>query len=118
MNDFEFAQALISLDNLIKSDRVREAEIFFEEIKQKLDLPLDDEKLTRLESYREKILQARERQSGKDEVNYSQNELIQLVIKEQRLQFHVMKDILWYLKFFFWVLVISLILAVLLALLS
>lgn len=112
MNDFEFAEALIRLDELIKRGELGEAEILYEEVKERLDTFSDGEKFSRLETYWEKIAKAREVQKRNEVVNISQSEIFQTVIKEQRRQFEVMKEILWYLKFFFWLTIIGLILMV------
>jgi hypothetical protein len=117
MDDFEFSESIIRLEKLIKKEKTGKAEMLYEGIKEKLDTSLDGEKFTKLESYWEKISNGRESKRRDDVANVSQNELFNLVIKEQRRQFEVTKDILWYIKFFFWLTIIGLVLLILISIL-
>lgn len=109
MNDFEFSKSLVRLDELINERLYEEAELLYERIKNKLDTFSDEERFTRLEGFWDKIAEGRDVKKY-ETVSLSISGLIESLKKEQGKQLDVMIDIRWYLKFFFWLAVIGLIL--------
>ncbi|SDZ59659.1 MULTISPECIES: hypothetical protein [Rhodonellum] len=112
MENFEFEKSLKKLEEFISEGLALEAGILYDRIRESLDLYSDEDKYIQLESYSEKINDAKQIRRRNEVLGAATEEFFNSVIKEQKRQFEVMTDIRWYLKFFFWLAVIGLILMV------
>lgn len=110
MEKLDFEQSCKKLDEFISEGLVMEASMLYDRLRESLDLQLDDDKFIQLENYSEKINDAKEIQKRNEVLGAATEKFFNSVIKEQKMQFDVMTDIRWYLKFFFWLAIIGFIL--------
>jgi single-stranded DNA-specific DHH superfamily exonuclease len=110
MDVFEFSQILIRINELIESGNTDDAENLFFKVEEKLKHENSREELKRLDLFRKKIGDAKSKRSEIILPAKSDNELLLMISKGQKHQNETLISIEWYLKFFFWLAVIGLIL--------
>ncbi|MEB2784878.1 hypothetical protein [Algoriphagus persicinus] len=112
MDAYKFSQVLIRINELIESGNIKDAEQSLIQLEEELvkDDSLDE--LNRLTIFWEKIEKYKKSEPNFSSTEQSENDLLSLVVTGQKVQNETLKSIEGYLKFFFWLAVIGLILIV------
>jgi hypothetical protein len=113
MDSFEFSQYLVRLNDLIESKNIKDSEFLLDQLKEKLEGrdDLEDES-KRLKIFEAKLDQIKANIPEIQLPERTDSELLSMVIKEMKVQHGTLKNIEWYLKFYFWLTIIGLILIV------
>lgn len=112
MDAYEFSQALVKIDELIGSGNIKGAEQYLIQLEEKLAKDNSTEELNRLEIFWSKIEEVKKNTTNTSSPDSTENELLSRMLKGQKIQNETLKSIEGYLKFFFWLAVIGLILIV------
>ena len=112
MDAFEFSQALIRINELIESGNIKDAEQSLIQLEEKLAKDNSLEELNRLDIFWTKIEELKKNTSNISPPEQPDNELLSMMVKGLKVQNETLKSIEGYLKFFFWLAVIGLILIV------
>ena len=112
MDAYEFSQALVKIDELIGSGNIKDAEQYLIQLEEKLAKNNSTEELNRLVFFWNKIEEFKKNTTNISPTESTENELLSMMLKGQKIQNETLKSIEGYFKFFFWLAVIGLILIV------
>jgi hypothetical protein len=112
MDAYEFSKVLIKIDELIESGNIKDAEHSLIQLEEKLAKDNSQEELNSLEAYWTKIGEIKKNTPNISPPEQPDNELLSIMVKGLKVQNETLKSIEGYLKFFFWLAVIGLILIV------
>jgi len=112
MDAYKFSQAQIKIDELIESGNIMDAEQSLIQLEEKLAQDNSQEELNSLETFWTKIGEIKKNTANISPDESSENELLSRMLKGQKIQNETLKSIEGYLKFFFWLAIIGLVLIV------
>jgi hypothetical protein len=112
MDAYKFSQAQIKINELIESGNIKDAEQSLVQLEEKLAQDNSQEELNSLEAYWTKIGEIKKNIPNISPPEQADNELLSIMVKGLKVQNETLKSIEGYLKFFFWVAIIGLILIV------
>lgn len=112
MDAYDLAKALVKVDELINSGNIIKAEQFLISIEEELVKDGSSEELNRLTIFWNKIEKHKTSKTNFSSSEETENELLSRMLKGQKIQNETLKSIEGYLKFFFWLAIIGLILIV------